>query len=194
MEGVFVNLTGKDLSYNGKFIPKVTGLTSSYNENRGPFPPQEIQGQTETELMNVPISLFKPLTRDHLSSRQIRKINTICNGHTRLLIMEMDEAIAWTLPNSEFIVPFSRYRILVPKYGSASDTITSSNGTYTEGFDPIEIRKFIEIPIPNTIIKSAVKFIKNKKTELQSQFEDLTGMAGSFGTPPTEGLRRSSDA
>jgi hypothetical protein len=85
--------------------------------------------------------------------------------------MNMDEAIAWLSPNSEFIVPFTRYRILVPHFEHGSDSISY----------------FVEFQKPDTLLKSAVKFLKNKKTEIIKNVEDLR-FNSVVGTPPSGGL------
>ena len=80
--------------------------------------------------------------------------------------MNMEEAIGWISPHSEYVVPFTRYRILVPQ-------------TTDKGF----IRGFIEFQKPDTLLKSAMKYLKVKKTELKDYVEDISG------TPPTPGMR-----
>jgi hypothetical protein len=174
MEGVFVNLTDNDIifkpSENTKatIVPKVDNLKSSYKSNEDNLKNNSILGQNGTELHSLPVSKFRGLGKDHFTDKQIEKINSICNGHTRLLIMDMEEAIGWISPHSEYVVQFTRYRILVPQFTE-------------KGF----IKGFIEFQKPDTLLKSALKFLNNKKTELKDYVEDISG------TPPTNGLRSS---
>jgi ethanolamine utilization cobalamin adenosyltransferase len=177
MEGVFVNLTDNDIIFKptdntkATIITKVDSLMSSYKSDVNKKNNSTILGQNGTELHSLSVSKFKGLGKDHFTDKQIEKINSICNGHTRLLIMDMEEAIGWISPHSEYAVPFTRYRILVPQFTE-------------KGF----IKGFIEFQKPDTLLKSALKFLNNKKTELKDYVEDISG------TPPTSTGLRSSES
>lgn len=184
MEGVFVNLTNNDINFkdsNNKLstIQKIDSLKSSYSfennsNNSKPGPDNtKIQGQSGTELFTFPKSSFKVLKKDHFSGKQIERINSMCNNHTRLLIMNMEEAVAWCAPNSEYIIPFTRYRIFVPQY--------LDNGGSGDRY----VENFIEFQKPDNLLGSAVKYLKNKKTEIMNHVEDFSTVSG---TPPTGGM------
>lgn len=170
MDGVFINLTAKDMSIkiqSGEIlvVPKNPDLVTPTKEriytdevihavSSTPLKDNDIHYLQKTNWANT---LYNKITRSEedvvvhslvlqrhvkypFTAEQIEKINYISNGRTRLLLIEEEDAIFWS--DGKFECPFRNYRLF-----SVNDNV------------------LVEYPIPKTyldLVVSGVKTISKK--------------------------------
>jgi hypothetical protein len=140
MDGVFINLTGEDVTINTgdksvtivsntdlvtpirksiKTHTSVSGITSLALKDEEIYTLQSAQMfntiynkiiRTEQTAPLIKVELICPYFKYSFTQEQIDKINSISNGRTRLLIMTRDDAEFWSSGNFKEN-PFRNYRI-----------------------------------------------------------------------------------
>lgn len=166
MDGVFINLTAKDMSIkiqNGTtvIIHKNPELVTPVKErmyidevihaiSSAPLKDNDIHYLQKTNWMNT---LYNKITRSEediivhslavqrhvkypFTAEQIEKINYISNGRTRLLVMDEEDAIFWS--DGKFECPFRNYRLF-----------------------SVNLEVLVEHPVPKTYLDLVVNGVKN---------------------------------
>lgn len=140
MDGVFINLTNKNVHLGGISISSGNELVTPSMRTVSKI--KKINGVYGNNKISIDVPNVSEYIKYPFTEYQIKKINSLSQGRTRLFILEKEDVEYWSI--GRFQCPFRNYRLFTWKE--------------FHDYDNLEL---IEYPIPKTYLDVLVDSVDN---------------------------------